>query len=253
MYLVACLGTGLVSWHVSTLWLPRWPSRKASASRVADLDSIPAFGWDLFPGPVATLPGAWHYKVSTGTGWPGVSILWLGWIASLICNFCLSVAACTIVYADASLRYTSMLLGHYAASNSNCTVTGRCVWNCCRRPKLATHYHQLNTTNPSPYSAGCLGQFEPSCRTHDSGFEPRLSQCIFRLGSLFLLCDRHSCVLDTQTPALLFPMVMWLCLTVCRPFSGQSHSATPEIPGYSWFTKINNSWWTARWTDDYIS
>ena len=25
--------------------------------------------------PVATLPGAWHYRVSTGTGWPGVSIL----------------------------------------------------------------------------------------------------------------------------------------------------------------------------------
>ena len=23
--------------------------------------------------PVATLPGAWHYMVSTGTGWPGVS------------------------------------------------------------------------------------------------------------------------------------------------------------------------------------
>ena len=25
--------------------------------------------------PVATLPGAWCYRVSTGTGWPGVSIL----------------------------------------------------------------------------------------------------------------------------------------------------------------------------------
>ena len=25
--------------------------------------------------PVANLPGAWHYRVSTGTGWPGVSIL----------------------------------------------------------------------------------------------------------------------------------------------------------------------------------
>ena len=25
--------------------------------------------------PVATLPGAWHYKVRAGTGWPGVSIL----------------------------------------------------------------------------------------------------------------------------------------------------------------------------------
>ena len=25
--------------------------------------------------PVATLPGAWHYRVSAGTGWSGVSIL----------------------------------------------------------------------------------------------------------------------------------------------------------------------------------
>ena len=28
--------------------------------------------------PVATLPGAWRYRVSAGTGRPGVSILWLG-------------------------------------------------------------------------------------------------------------------------------------------------------------------------------
>ena len=25
--------------------------------------------------PVATLPGAWRYRLSAGTGWPGVSIL----------------------------------------------------------------------------------------------------------------------------------------------------------------------------------
>ena len=25
--------------------------------------------------PVATLPGAWYYRVNTGTGWPSVSIL----------------------------------------------------------------------------------------------------------------------------------------------------------------------------------
>ena len=27
--------------------------------------------------PVTAVPGAWHYRVSVGTGWPGVSILWL--------------------------------------------------------------------------------------------------------------------------------------------------------------------------------
>ena len=61
--------------------------------------------------PVATLPGAWRNKVSAGTGWPGVSMLWLGEIENLIFNFYLSVAACTIVWADPSLRYTNMLLG----------------------------------------------------------------------------------------------------------------------------------------------
>ena len=62
--------------------------------------------------PVATLPGAWRYRVSTGTGRPSVSILWLGEEERLICNFYLSVAAHKIVWADLSLRYTSMLLGH---------------------------------------------------------------------------------------------------------------------------------------------
>ena len=61
--------------------------------------------------PVATLPGAWHYRVSAGTGRPSVSILLLGEVESLICNFCLSVAACKIICAGPSLRYTSMLLG----------------------------------------------------------------------------------------------------------------------------------------------
>ena len=61
--------------------------------------------------PVATLPGTWHYRVSTGTGRPVINILWLGEVESLICNFYLSVAACKIVCADPSLRYTSMLLG----------------------------------------------------------------------------------------------------------------------------------------------
>ena len=61
--------------------------------------------------PVAILPGAWCYRVSAGTGWPGVSILWLGEVESWMCNFCLSVAARKIVWADPSLRYTRMLQG----------------------------------------------------------------------------------------------------------------------------------------------
>ena len=61
--------------------------------------------------PVATLPGTWHYRVSARTGWPGVSVLWLGEMDSLICNFCLSVAARKIVWVDPSLKYTRILLG----------------------------------------------------------------------------------------------------------------------------------------------
>ena len=61
--------------------------------------------------PVATLPGAWCYRVSAGTGRPCLSILLLGEVESLVCNFYLSVEARKIVWADPSLRYTGMLLG----------------------------------------------------------------------------------------------------------------------------------------------
>ena len=60
---------------------------------------------------MATLPGAWRYRLSAGTGRPGVNILWLDEMESLVCNLYLSVAARTIVWADPSLRYTGMLLG----------------------------------------------------------------------------------------------------------------------------------------------
>ena len=50
-----------------------------------------------FGTPAATLPSAWRYRVSAGTGWPGISILSLGQMESLVCNFCLSVAARKLV------------------------------------------------------------------------------------------------------------------------------------------------------------
>ena len=96
---------------------------KASVSRAEDPGfESPAPCCGIFSGsshtsdlktgtPVATLPGAWRYRVSAGTGRPGVSILWLGEAESVVCNFCLSVAARKLVWADPSLRYTSMLLG----------------------------------------------------------------------------------------------------------------------------------------------
>ena len=105
-------------------WPPRWPSGKASTSRAEDpgfesrlrrdFFGVESYQWlknwhsSGYPG---TLPGAWRYRVSTGTGRPGVSILWLGEVESLVYNFYLSVAARAIVWADPSLRYTRMLLG----------------------------------------------------------------------------------------------------------------------------------------------
>ena len=96
-------------------WLRRPPrERKVPGSNPAcdGIFSGSSHTSDLKIGtPVVTLPGAWRFRVSTGTGRPGVSILWLGEVERLICNFYLSVAARTIVWADPSLRYTSLLLG----------------------------------------------------------------------------------------------------------------------------------------------
>ena len=47
--------------------------------------------------PVATQPDAWYYRVSAGTGWPGVSILSLAEMESLVCDLYLSLAARKIV------------------------------------------------------------------------------------------------------------------------------------------------------------
>ena len=61
---------------------------KAFASRAADLGFDSCLRWDFFGSsyitlsvtlkigtPVATLQGAWCYRVSAGAGWPSVSIL----------------------------------------------------------------------------------------------------------------------------------------------------------------------------------
>ena len=49
------------------------------------------------------LPGAWHYRLSTGTGWPSITILWLGEMRSLICSFCFREEAWKLVYAGSPL------------------------------------------------------------------------------------------------------------------------------------------------------
>ena len=96
---------------------------------------------------MATLPGTWRYRVSTGTGRPGVSILWLGEVERLICNVYLSVAARKIVWADPSLRYTSLLLGRWA-TNQQTIQSGRPHFNThslCRAFPRSHHTSDLKT------------------------------------------------------------------------------------------------------------
>ena len=74
---------------------------KASASRAEDpgfdsrfrRDQVHTSDLKKTGTPVAALPGAWRYRVRSGTGRPGVSILCPGEVENLICNFYLSVAA----------------------------------------------------------------------------------------------------------------------------------------------------------------
>ena len=78
------------------------------------------FRWYLQTGVlVATLPGAWLHRVRTRTGWPSISTLWLSETASLIGNFYLSVAACTIVTASLSLRFTQCGAGMLRSEETN--------------------------------------------------------------------------------------------------------------------------------------
>ena len=80
----------------------RWRRDFSGSSHISDLNTGT---------PVAALPGAWRYSVSPGTSRSGVCILWLGEMESSIYSFYLSVAARKIVWADPSVRYTSLLLG----------------------------------------------------------------------------------------------------------------------------------------------
>ena len=78
--------------------LPRERKIPGSIPACAGIFSVSSHTSDSKIGtPVATLPGARRYRVSSGTGRPGVSILWLSGVESLISNFCLSVAAGKLV------------------------------------------------------------------------------------------------------------------------------------------------------------
>ena len=92
-------------------------SGKASASRAGDTGIKPSFPWSSHSSDLkictgtlmAALPGTWHDWVAR-TGWTGVSVLWLGDIAWLICNLCLSMTAHTVVEDGHSLKLVTTQL-----------------------------------------------------------------------------------------------------------------------------------------------
>ena len=109
-----------------------WAEDPGFKSRLRqDFSGVESNQWLKNYTPVATLPGTWRYRFSAGTGWPSVSILWLGETESLVCNFHLSVAARQIVWADPSLRYTCMLLGRQAANKQQQQLLFRQMTKAC--------------------------------------------------------------------------------------------------------------------------
>ena len=75
---------------------------------------------DLIIGtPVATLPGALRYRVSVETGWPGVSILLLGEVESLVCSCYLGMCNCLN-------RSVPEIHSHVAGTLSNHQTTTPC-------------------------------------------------------------------------------------------------------------------------------
>ena len=56
--------------------VPKYPVTPGSNPACDRIFSGSSHTSDLKIGtPAATLPGAWRYRISAGTGWPGVSIL----------------------------------------------------------------------------------------------------------------------------------------------------------------------------------
>ena len=100
---------------------------------------------------MATLPGAWRFRVSTGTGQPGVSVLWLGEVESLICNFYLSVAACTIVIIIITIIALKGAIWYFSQSPHRAASWGTLKWPGCNSVQItcitwrAYHMHHMDS------------------------------------------------------------------------------------------------------------
>ena len=115
-----------------TASLASWLRHPLRERQIQGSTSIPVFSMGTFSGQVIPLTSEWalQWLPCQASGVTGsalalvgaVSVHWLDEIASLIFSFDLSVAAFKIVWANLSLRYTSVSLGH-----SNYSRKGFCL------------------------------------------------------------------------------------------------------------------------------
>ena len=151
--------------------------------------------------PAAALPSAWCYRVSGGTGQPGVSILWLGEMESWICNFYLSVAARKIVWADPwdtlaccwdvkqPTNKQALLLGYWGSLNY----------------RLASHLNSLQKCFKSilTWQRHIMKQNYNICMTNN------VYECILLQLLLFVLLVLLSKLLGRMLHSLLFFAFVW--------------------------------------------
>ena len=130
--------SGLLVWHLPI-------QQEVSGLNLAFLDQVIQVTW------LATLPGAMCFRVSDKTGWSGVSILWLGEIASFICHFYLSMAASTLDYLDLFLRYTSHVAGLLSYQLTNQPTN-----------QPTNKLSGANLKGPTTYTVSTLPVFKPA-------------------------------------------------------------------------------------------
>ena len=175
---------------------------------------------------------------------------------SLICSFCLSVAARKIVWADPSLRYSRMLLGRFATNNNHCHFVIFCTTIFC----LYTIICQLPHNRLSPSTKQAVALYTAICHLlHSHLTSTQLSpsaqsSVILRTATcslLQILCHRlHNLdLLYNHLPPSIQPSVAFyaksavfpqpsvaLCAAVCRLLLG--HMPPSAKPFVAFFTVI---------------
>ena len=153
--------------------------------------------------PVVTLPGFWRFRRSAWTGWPCVSILWLGEISSLISNFYLSVAArtgalCQYIVTRWDIKFdqlTSISVWQHAHLSDNIRPCDTLVM---LSKQASKQQHQWLARRMLPthsvktrHFPQTMDEGDACCRIDNSAFRPGL---YLRKSWLSSLATREACV-----------------------------------------------------------